>query len=184
MFYCYLLYQYLVLSLHRLFIHIIVPGFPEEKMMQAVALSRVMFLGPIFLTASAVLGGVLVSFRRFWVYSTAPIFYNLGIIIGVKIFAPHMGVIGLAWGVVLGSFMHFVVHVIAVRPLGFRFRLPLLFSYRNPDVIQTMRLMVPRMFSSASNQLSLIFVSFFALLLLQVVVVRFLHLPIMCKVWC
>ncbi len=143
-------------------IHVIVPGFPEEKMMQAVDLSRVMFLGPIFLTASAVLGGVLVSFRRFWVYSTAPIFYNVGIIIGIKFFAPYIGVIGLAWGVVLGSFMHFIIHVIAVRPLGFRFHVPLLSSYRNPDVIQTMRLMVPRMFSSASNQLSLIFVSFFA----------------------
>ena len=143
-------------------IHVIVPGFPEAKMMQAVSLSRVMFLGPIFLTASAVLGGILVSFRRFWVYSTAPIFYNLGIIIGVKFFTPHIGIIGLAWGVVLGSLMHFIVHVIAVRPLGFRFHMPLLSSYKNPDVIQTMRLMVPRMFSSASNQLSLLFVSFFA----------------------
>lgn len=143
-------------------IHVIVPGFPAEKMMQAAHLTRIMFLSPIFLSASAVLGSVLVSFRRFIFNSMAPIFYNIGIIIGAKFFVPFVGIDGLAWGVVLGSMMHVVIHIIEVRRIGFRVFRSVHMPFFNPDVIETIRLMVPRMFSSASSQLSLLLVTFFA----------------------
>lgn len=143
-------------------VHLIVPGFPEEKMMQTAHLARVMFISPIFLTASAVLGGVLVSFRRFVLYSIAPLFYNVGIIIGATVFVPKIGLIGLAWGVVFGSFLHFVIHVIAVMRAGFCFHLPNVMPWRNTHVMRTIMLMVPRLFSSASSQISLLLVTFFA----------------------
>ncbi len=145
--------------------HIIVPGFPAEKMQQTVYLARIMFLSPVFLSASAVLGGVLVSFRRFVLYSTAPLFYNLGIIIGATIIAPQMGLIGLAYGVVLGAFMHFLIHVIAVNIAKAQFSLPKTWPHKNKDVRNVLKLMIPRMFSSASNQISLLLITFFASLL-------------------
>lgn len=142
--------------------HVIVPGFPAEKMEQTVELARVMFLSPIFLSASAVLGGVLVSFRRFILYSMAPLFYNVGIIIGATVIAPRMGLIGLAWGVVLGAFLHFIVHIIAVKKAGFKVIVPRAMIHKNKDVWNVLTLMVPRMFSSASNQISLLLITFFA----------------------
>ncbi len=143
--------------------HVIVPGFPEEKMEQTVELARVMFLSPIFLSASAVLGGVLVSFRRFILYSMAPIFYNVGIIIGVTVIAPRMGLIGLAWGVVLGAFLHFMIHVIAIKKAKFKVIMPRTMIHKNKDVRNVLTLMVPRMFSSASNQISLLLITFFCI---------------------
>ncbi|MFA5985880.1 MAG: murein biosynthesis integral membrane protein MurJ [Parcubacteria group bacterium] len=144
------------------FIHIMAPGFPADKMADTVRLSRIMFISPIFLSASAVLGGVLVSFRRFLIYSMAPIFYNIGIIIGAVFFTKYIGLIGLAWGVIFGAILHFVIHIVAVRSVHFRFLFFREMPYRNSDVRKTIALMLPRMFSSASNQLSLLLVTFFA----------------------
>ncbi len=59
-----------------------VPKFSPEKQAIAAMLSRIMFLSPFFLGLSSVIGGVLQSFKRFFVYSLSPIFYNVGIIIG------------------------------------------------------------------------------------------------------
>ena len=145
--------------------HAIVPGFPADKMQQTVDLARIMFLSPIFLSASAVLGGVLVSFRRFVLYSTAPIFYNLGIIIGATMIVPHVGLVGLAYGVVLGAFMHLLINIIAINIAKARFIMPQTWPHKNKDVRNILRLMIPRMFSSASNQISLLFITFFASLL-------------------
>lgn len=156
------LFSVLGMILSPVLMHFVVPGFPEEKMMQSAHLARIMFISPIFLAASAVLGGILVSFRRFLLYSMAPLFYNVGIIIGATIFAPRIGLIGLAWGVAFGSALHFMVHVVAATSAGFRFRLPKIAPHRNQNVVQTITLMVPRMFTSASNQISLLLITFFA----------------------
>ncbi|TAK96476.1 murein biosynthesis integral membrane protein MurJ, partial [Patescibacteria group bacterium] len=82
--------------------HLVTPGFSEESMRSVVMLSRIMFLSPLLLGISAVFGGVLVSLKKFLLYSIAPILYNVGIIIGVLFFVPTWGPVGLAWGVVLG----------------------------------------------------------------------------------
>ncbi len=148
-------------------IHIIVPGFPEEKMMQTVKLARIMFLSPVFLSASAVLGNVLISLKKFVVYSAAPLFYNIGIITGVVFIAPFLDSkgfedIGLAMGVVLGAFLHFLVYVVATRSLGFEISSSLEILKRNYDAFRVFKLMLPRMFSSASNQISLVLITFFS----------------------
>ncbi len=61
---------------------LITPGFDAEKMSLTVSLARIMFLSPIFLGISSVFGGILQSFKRFFVYSLSGIVYNIGIIIG------------------------------------------------------------------------------------------------------
>jgi len=39
----------------------------------------------------------------------APIMYNVGIIFGILVLVPTFGTLGLAWGVVLGAFLHLFV---------------------------------------------------------------------------
>ncbi|HCP08889.1 MAG TPA: murein biosynthesis integral membrane protein MurJ, partial [Candidatus Moranbacteria bacterium] len=85
---------------------VITPGFPAEKMEMVVSFTRIMFLSPLFLGISGIFGGILTSYKRFLIYSIAPILYNLGIIFGVLVLVRFMGPIGLAWGVVLGAFLH------------------------------------------------------------------------------
>ena len=142
---------------------LIAPGFSPEKQSLVALLTRIMLISPIFLSVSAVFGGVLVSFKQFIAYSFAPVFYNLGIIIGIVFFFPVLGPIGLAWGVVLGAFLHMSIQFPAFRRAGYRLHfVPLLATWRDTALQKVVRLMVPRSLTVAINQLSLVIVTVFA----------------------
>ncbi|NLZ74619.1 murein biosynthesis integral membrane protein MurJ [Candidatus Falkowbacteria bacterium] len=136
------------------------PGFSAESQAMTTSLTRIMFLSPIFLGISGVLGGILQSFKRFLVYSIAPIFYNLGIIIGALYFAPRWGLVGLAWGVALGAFLHMAVQIPAVYNLGFRYKLKIAWSDFYTKKI--FKMMVPRTMSLAISQINLIVITVIA----------------------
>ncbi len=140
-----------------------VPGFSEEKMTLTITFTRIMLLSPLFLGMSAVFGGVLMSLKRFTLYALAPIFYNVGIIFGIIFFVPVMGPIGLAWSVVLGAVLHFAVTMPAAVACGFGQQISgICMAWRNKHVRRVLALMVPRMLGTASTQMSMIAVTFFA----------------------
>lgn len=76
-----------------------------------ITMTRIMLLSPILLGASNFFASIMQVEKRFVAYALSPIFYNAGIVIGAYIFYPAWGVKGLAYGVVLGSFMHMVLQV-------------------------------------------------------------------------
>jgi putative peptidoglycan lipid II flippase len=137
-----------------LLVKLIAPGFSLEMQATTVLLTRVMFLSPIFLGVSGVLGGVLQSFRRFLVYSLAPIFYNLGIIVGAIWFSDWFGIIGLAYGVVLGAFLHMLIQIPAVFSLGFRYYFKI--NFKDKATRRIGKMMVPRTMSLAVTQIDLL----------------------------
>jgi len=139
------------------FIRLITPGFNQEAQELTAALTRVMFLSPLFLGISGILGGVLQSFKRFLIYSIAPIFYNLGIIIGALYFVKFWGIYGLAWGVVLGAGLHFAVQIPTVYQLGFRYRLKIF--WRDVNTWKIGQMMVPRTLSLAISQINLVVIT-------------------------
>lgn len=132
----------------------IAPGFSSEVQADTVALTRIMFLSPLFLGMSGVLGGILQSYKRFFVYSLSPIFYNLGIIFGALFLVEPFGLTGLAWGVVLGAALHFVVQLPSVYHLGFAYRFYL--DLRNRGLRQIAGMMGPRTLSLAVSQVNLV----------------------------
>jgi len=67
------------------------------------------------------LTGVLESLKRFLIPALAPIFYNLGIILGTVVLTPRLGLTAPAVGVVIGAFAHFIIQYPLSRKLGFRF---------------------------------------------------------------
>lgn len=139
---------------------LITPGFSLDFQDQTANLTRIMFLSPIFLCISSIFGGILQSFKRFFVYSLAPVMYNIGIIIGVLFLVPFWGVYGLAWGVVLGAFMHMLVQIPTAFNLGFRYRLA--FNFRDKNIKNLFRMMVPRTMSLAVSQLNLVVITIIA----------------------
>lgn len=143
-------------------IDILVPGFSPEKKELAEQFARIMLFSPILLGISAVFGGVLVSLRRFIIYSIAPIFYNLGIIFGAVFLVKIMGPNGLAWGVVLGALLHAAVQYIDLQASGFRYRFTLSGLWRNVAVRRVVLLMIPRSLGMAINQISFLVVTVFA----------------------
>lgn len=142
---------------------VVVPGFDPEQKQLAAEVTRIMFLSPVFLGISSVLGGILQSFKRFFVYSLAPIMYNIGIIVGALFFAPVWGIHGLAWGVVLGAFLHMTIQIPMVFRLGFRYR-PMI-DYSNKNIRKIGRMMIPRTLTLAITQINLLVITIIASLL-------------------
>jgi len=137
-----------------LLVRLITPGFSPESQATTAALTRIMFLSPLFLGVSGVLGGMLQSFRRFFIYSLAPIFYNLGIIVGALWFSSWWGISGLAWGVVLGACLHMLIQLPAVYALGFKYSFKI--NFRDFATRRIGRLMIPRTLSLAITQVDLL----------------------------
>ncbi|MFH0852924.1 MAG: murein biosynthesis integral membrane protein MurJ [bacterium] len=128
------------------------PGFPADKLEMTTTLTRIMLLSILFFSISNVLSGLLNAFKRFAAYAVAPIFYNLGIIIGIGVFYYWWGINGLAWGVVLGAFLHLIVQIPAVLKTGYRYTTQL--DIKDPGVRKILTLMLPRTLGLAVNQLN------------------------------
>ena len=139
---------------------LITPGFSPAEQDATAALTRIMFLSPVFLGISGILGGILQSFKRFLMYSFAPIYYNVGIIIGALFFVKIWGVNGLAYGVVLGAFMHMMSQVPTVYQLGFRHRLKIIWN--DAKTWRIGKMMVPRTLSLAISQVNLVVITIIA----------------------
>jgi len=141
---------------------LLTPGFSPEKLEMVVLFTRIMFLSPLLLGISAVFGGVLVSLKKFLMYSLAPIFYNIGIILGVLFLVPWIGSVGLAWGVVLGAFLHMLIQYPSVKSSGFHFSFKWFNALSDSEVKRVLYLMVPRMLSIAVTQFNLTIITIFA----------------------
>ena len=141
---------------------VITPGFSPEKMDQVVSFSRIMFLSPVFLGLSGIFGGILTSFRKFLIYSIAPIMYNLGIIFGVLVLVRFWGPIGLAWGVVLGASLHMLIQLPAAWHSGFRYKPIFKKAFFNPNIRKVFFLMIPRALGIAINQINILVITIFA----------------------
>ncbi|PIP17755.1 MAG: murein biosynthesis integral membrane protein MurJ [Parcubacteria group bacterium CG_4_10_14_0_8_um_filter_35_7] len=141
---------------------LITPGFSGEKIKITVTLTRIMFLSPLFLGVSSVFGGVLQSFKRFFVYSLAPVMYNIGIIIGalflVNFFAEP--VYGLALGVILGAFLHMIIQVPSTIFSGFRWKWT--FNLYHEGIRKIGHLMIPRTLGLATSQINLLVITIIA----------------------
>lgn len=94
------------------FVPYFIPGFTPDAQAHTLLLARVMLLQPILLGLSSITASVVQASRRFMLFALAPILYNLGIIAGAVFFYPAFGIVGLAWGVVLGAGMHFLIQAI------------------------------------------------------------------------
>src|SRR5436190_1225967 len=69
-------------------VKIVAPGFTGAELHDLIALSRVMMLSPIFLGLSNLFGSVTQMFKKFFVFALSPLFYNIGIILGVIVLYP------------------------------------------------------------------------------------------------
>lgn len=125
---------------------------PEEKKL-SVELSRIMLLSPMILGVSAVFSNILQSMNRFIFYAFSPLFYNIGLIIGVVVFTKWWGIYGLAWGVVFGALLHLAIQIPGVLQSGFSFSKS---TYIHPAIFRIIKLMAPRSFALGIYQINTI----------------------------
>jgi putative peptidoglycan lipid II flippase len=89
------------------FVPLLMPGFANDPSLPELILStRIMLLSPFFLGLSNLFSSLTQMRYRFLVYAASPVLYNVGILGGLIILYPIMGVSGLAIGVAVGALLH------------------------------------------------------------------------------
>ncbi len=146
-------------------VKIIAPGFSPDYLKETVLLTRLMLVSPILLGASSLFSGILQYYDRFLAYSLAPIFYNVGIIFGILFLAPipDIGMMGLAYGVILGSLFHLLIQVPPSFFSGFKYRPVLDLSQK--EIRKIFYLILPRIIGQASSKVNIIVITALASLL-------------------
>jgi putative peptidoglycan lipid II flippase len=102
-------------------ISLIAPGFEGEKRELTIRLVKIFFPGAGLLVMSAWCLGVLNSHRRFFLSYTAPVIWNISIIVSLIVFGRRVSPFPLAelvaWGSVVGSALQFGVQLPTVLML-------------------------------------------------------------------
>ncbi len=124
------------------FYGLILPGYSSEDIVLVASIARLLFLSQGLFIVSYVLSGTLESLQRFFIPSLAPVFYNIGIILGTSIFYPYFGIYSPAIGMIIGAFLHFGIQFPLAYKLGFRFRFK---PQINSDVVAIGKLTAPRL---------------------------------------
>ena len=130
-----------------------------DKRSLTVYLTRIMFPFLILASFGAIAMGLLNSKGRFGVPACASSFFNLGsLIVGVWGYyvSQDLGLhpaTGLAVGVLVGGALQFLVQVPSMWRVGFRYRPSI--SFRDPRVLQVVRLIIPAVFGAAALQINL-----------------------------
>ncbi len=120
-------------------------AFPETSDIQMPILrevTNILIFSNLFFALSNFLGHFLLAHKRFFAYSVAPLFYNLGIIIGIVFFHRELGIYSAAWGALVGAAGHFILRLIDFLISRERFRFS--FDFRNPFFRELISSMWPK----------------------------------------
>jgi putative peptidoglycan lipid II flippase len=83
----------------------VVPGFDEFQIKYFITMTRILLAQPFFLGLSALISSLAQVRHRFVLYSVAPLFYTIAIILSIRFLYPLYGIYGIAWGVIAGAFL-------------------------------------------------------------------------------
>ena len=131
-------------------VHLFWPHFEQAATVQ---LFRILLLTSVVFAASGIVSGVLNAHHHYLLPSLASSLYWVGCIIGLIFFVPRWGILGLAWGAVLGSFLHLCIQLPDLFRLPDRQYSPSL-GLKNPDVREVVLLMGPRLIGVATVYLN------------------------------
>ncbi|OGE87662.1 MAG: murein biosynthesis integral membrane protein MurJ [Candidatus Doudnabacteria bacterium RIFCSPLOWO2_02_FULL_49_13] len=138
--------------------HAIAPGFSGESFDLTRLFTRIFLLSPLFLTLSSIVSSILNTHKRFALVASAPIVYNLSIIVGAIWLYPRWGPLGLALGVLLGAILHFGVQVPQIFRIGFHYTWGIVDS---AGFRKFWTLYWPRIFSMGTEQVTSLIVTIF-----------------------
>lgn len=134
--------------------YILAPGFAADPTQEVltVHLMRLMLPSAALFGLSGLVMGILNSHQVFFIPALTPSMYQFGMIFGVAVLVPRMGIDGLAWGVVLGAATHLLLQIPTLLRQGGKYTLTL--GLKMAPVREVVRLMGPRLLGVAVVQLN------------------------------
>jgi len=139
---------------------LIAPSFTPLQLALMTRLTRLLILAQASFLVSNFITGILQSHQHFLIPALSPLAYNLGIIFGILVLSPLIGIYGPVIGVILGAFLHLLVQLPLVKRIGFHYRPS--FDIKHPGVRRIGRLMLPRTLALAVSQIELTVAVFIA----------------------
>src|SRR5438445_45997 len=132
---------------------VVAPGFAKDprQLQLTIDLTRLMLLSPIFMGLSSLTTGILNSYRQFLSGATAPVVYNLVIILFTVFGAPFLGIHAVALGVVVGALVMWLVQLPELTFRRTRYSLSL--DLEHPGVRDVLRLAGPRTIALGAVQI-------------------------------
>ena len=131
---------------------LLVPGFPLETQVLTANIMRVVMIQSMLFGISGVLSSILNTHQHFAVPALASITIDIGYGIGLFLFVPRMGIVGLAWGTVVGALIQISIQIPVLRHFNFRYWAVLAVKMRG--VKEVVRLMIPRIFTLGAVQIA------------------------------
>lgn len=135
---------------------VLVPGFPPETQLLTAQIMRIILIQTTIFGVSGVISSILNAHQHFALPALAPVALDIGYILGLYFFVPSMGIVGLAWGTVLGALLHVGVQLPALVRFGYRY-VPSL-AWRMPGVQEIAILMGPRIVTLGAIQFADLFI--------------------------
>lgn len=139
-------------------IMVFAPGFleQEDKYGLTVHLLQITFPYILFISLTALAGGILNTYKQFWIPAITPVFLNLALIGTTLWLAPHfeIPVTALAWGVFFAGLVQLLFQLPFLARLGLLPRpRPV---WKDPGVQQIFKLMLPAIVGSSVAQINLL----------------------------
>ena len=136
--------------------HVLVPDFSPQQQLLTAQIMRVILVQTTIFGFSGVLSGILNAHQHFALPALAPLALDLGYFIGLFLFVPSMGIVGLAWGTVVGAMLHIAIQTPALvrHQIGYRPALLLKLA----GVHEIVRLMGPRIVTLGVIQFADLFI--------------------------
>ncbi|MBF0189300.1 MAG: murein biosynthesis integral membrane protein MurJ [Magnetococcales bacterium] len=158
----------LVVALAQIFmpylIMAIAPGFSDDPVKQAltVDLTRITFPYILFISLTALAGGILNSHRRFAIPAATPLLLNVAIISSALLLTPlfEEPATALAVGIFLGGLAQLGLQLPALARLGLPFRLR--WDPKHPAIHRILHLMAPSILGVSVAQIGMLFDLFLA----------------------
>lgn len=145
----------------------------EQATELTVQLAQIMYPFIAIVSITALVMGMLNSKKVFFIPAVASAFFNLGCIVGGLIMAwiidpafrekwvvTERGLLGFAFGTLIGGFMQLAVQIPSLRRVGFRFGFD--FKWRDQGVRDVLHLMWPSLIAASGTQVSVMLNSIFA----------------------
>lgn len=130
-------------------------GFAGEQRDLLISLMRITFPAVFFTALSGISMGILNSYQRFTLPAVGPLVYNTAQILSAYLIGPLLGIVGMAYGTVVGAFGSVFVQVPLVARLGRRYYRGLI-DLKHPGIRRIIKLMIPAIIGLSIAQINMI----------------------------
>jgi putative peptidoglycan lipid II flippase len=132
--------------------HVLVPDFPPAQQQLTADIMRVILIQTTIFGIGGVLSSILNAHQHFILPALATLALDVGYFVGLFAFVPTLGIMGLAWGTVVGGILFVLIQLPALARYGVRYRPQL--AVRMRGIRELIRLMGPRIVTLGTIQIA------------------------------